>query len=214
MGKRITALKVQKRNKERVNVFLDGEYSMGLSRIVAAWLNVGLELTDEKIAELKSEDAAEVAYQRALNLIGYRMRSSKEIELQLKRNDTPEPVIAKVLERLHRSRLVDDNNFSHTWIENRIEFRPRSRRLLSMELRQKGISDDVIQEALEGITPDEDLAYRAAEKYARKLDSLGFKVFRQKLGGYLARRGFSYDVASRAIERVWNDRGSEEIPEG
>jgi len=68
----ITALTLQKRNRQRVSVFLDGEYSFGLARIVAAWLEVGQELSDEKIAQLRAEDEREVAYQRALRLIQYR----------------------------------------------------------------------------------------------------------------------------------------------
>ena len=59
MGKQITDLKAQKRNHQRVNVYLDGEYAFGLSRIVAAWLHVGQELSPEKIKELKLEDELE-----------------------------------------------------------------------------------------------------------------------------------------------------------
>ena len=69
MNHTITALTLQKRNRERVNVYLDGEYAFGLARIVAAWLVVGQELSDEKITQLRIEDEREVAYQRALRLI-------------------------------------------------------------------------------------------------------------------------------------------------
>jgi len=80
MAKKITGLKLQKRNKNRVNVYLDGEFAFGLSRIVAAWLHTGQELSDEKIAELLSKDDVEIALQRALNFLSYRARSEKEVK--------------------------------------------------------------------------------------------------------------------------------------
>ena len=83
MAKKITALKLQKRNKDRVNVYLDDEFAFGLSRIVAAWLRTGQELTEEKIAELQAQDNVEVALQRALNFLSYRPRSEEEVRRNL-----------------------------------------------------------------------------------------------------------------------------------
>ena len=77
MSHRITALKLQKRNRQRVNVYLDGDFAFGLARIVAAWLHVGQELSDEKIEQLLAEDAKEVAYHRLSSQI--RSRSASEI---------------------------------------------------------------------------------------------------------------------------------------
>jgi regulatory protein len=100
--RRITALKLQKRNKERVNVYLDGEFAFGLARIVAAWLQVGQELDEEKIAALLAQDGVEVAYQRALKFISYRPRSEKEVEDNLKKHDVPTDTIELIMGRLRR----------------------------------------------------------------------------------------------------------------
>ena len=81
--KTITAIKVQKRNPERVNIDLDGDFAFGLSRITAAWLKIGDRLTQERIDALQREDAIEVAYQRALLLLGYRARSEQELRRKL-----------------------------------------------------------------------------------------------------------------------------------
>ena len=83
MERVITAIKVQKRNPTRVNIELDGEYAFGTSRLVAAWLQVGDRLTEEKIAALIDQDTSEVAYQRALNLLNHRPRTEKEIRQKL-----------------------------------------------------------------------------------------------------------------------------------
>ncbi len=90
MIRRITALKLQKHNHQRVNVYLDGEYAFGLTRIVAAWLAVGTELAEEKIAQLQAEDGREMAYQRALNLINFRPRTEVEIRQNLRRHNLEE----------------------------------------------------------------------------------------------------------------------------
>jgi regulatory protein len=124
MAKKVTNLSVQKRNPNRVNVYLDGEFAFGLARIVAAWLTVGQELSPEKIDRLKGEDAAEVALQRAIRFLGFRPRSVTEVEKNLKKHETPENTIQKVIERLERNGMLDDRKFAKLWVENRSEFRP------------------------------------------------------------------------------------------
>ena len=205
MGRTITALKAQKRNRRRVNVYLDGEFAFGVERIVAAWLQVGQELSEEKIEALQAEDRREAAYQKALNFIQYRERSEAEIQQHLKEQDLPEEIASEVIERLRRSGLVNDHRFAQTWIENRSEFHPRSRRALAYELRQKGIDPDAIQEALQDVD-EEELAYQAAIKQSRKYQTLEWPDFRLKMLGFLARRGFNYETASPAVSRVWAEQ--------
>ena len=112
----ITALSVQKKNPNRVNVYLNGEFAFGLSRIVAAWLYVGQNLSEEKIISLKVNDAEEVAYQRTLNYIGYRTRSMSEVEQYLRKLDCPDEIIENVCARLERSGLVSNETFAQTWV--------------------------------------------------------------------------------------------------
>mgnify|MGYP000952684904 FL=1 len=73
MDRTITALTAQKKNPQRINVFLDGEFAFGLQRIVAAWLIVGQTLSEEKINQLRSDDQSEIAYQKAINLLSYQI---------------------------------------------------------------------------------------------------------------------------------------------
>jgi regulatory protein len=204
-GGKITALKVQKRNTQRINVYLDGEFAFGLSRITAAWLRVGQELSAEKVASLLADDAHEVAYQQAVHFIDYRPRSSAEVRRNLEKHGMPEEVIASVLQRLERSGLLNDARFAELWVENRSDFRPRSRRALTVELRQRGVDRQVIEEALEDLD-EEGLAYQAALKQARKLNGLEAPEFRRKLAGFLARRGFSYEVIKPVVDKIWNEQ--------
>ncbi len=209
MGKQITALKAQKRNHQRVSVYLDGEFALGLSRIVAAWLHVGQELSAEKIAELKVKDELEFAYQRAIRYIGFRMRSVSEVQQKLNQQDIDTVVIENVIERLQKSGLLNDLSFAQMWIENRNEFRPRSHRMLAIELVKKGIQSDIISQIIEETTSDDVLAYTAAKKQVRKYKHLGWQEFRRKLSSFLARRGFSYSTINPTVNQVWVERDSE-----
>ena len=204
MGHKITALSVQKRNPNRVNVFLDGEFAFGLSRLVAAWLQVGQELDEAKITSLKTQETHEAAFQRALQYLNVRERSTSELRRRLTQHGLEEDVIQAVMERLEHSGLVDDQRFAQLWVENRQEFRPRSRRALAYELRQRGVTGEAMEQALES-TDDGEAAWQAAQKHSRKLQALEWPDFRQKMLAFLARRGFSYDIAAQAARRSWNE---------
>lgn len=208
MAKKITALKLQKRNRNRVNVYLDDEFAFGLSRIVAAWLHTGQELSEEKIAELKAKDGVEIALQRALNFLSYRARSEQEVRKNLTKHGHDELVIDEIIERLNRGGLLNDANFAEMWVENRSEFRPRGRQVLRLELRQKGITDEVISSTLESLDENE-LAYRAAQKKARRYRELEYPDFRKKMSGFLARRGFHYGIISEVLPKIWEEISSQ-----
>ena len=202
--KKITALEVQKRNPNRVNVYLDGEFAFGLARIVAAWLKVNSVLDDEKIRQLQSEDARERALQQAMLFLSYRARSESEIRQNLRKHEIPEDVIENTLDRLRHAGLANDGGFARAWVENRSTFRPRSRRLMAMELRQKGIDEESTSAALESID-DEALAYEAARKRAPRFSNLEWNEYRKKLSEFLARRGFPYSVIVPVITRIWDE---------
>ena len=202
-GGTVTALKVQKRNPQRVNVYLDGEYAFGLARITAAWLHIGQELSAEKVAQLQSEDAREVGYQQTLRLLSYRPRASAEVRRNLEKHAMPAEVIEDVLARLQRAGLLNDSRFAQAWVENRRECRPRGRRALAVEMRQRGLDDESIQQALAEVD-EEALADQAASKQSRRLTGLDETAFKHKLSGFLARRGFGYAVIRDTVDRHWN----------
>jgi regulatory protein len=212
MGRIVTALKAQERNPRRVNVYLDGDFAFGLEGAAAAWLKIGQELSDEKIAQLQAEDEGEKAYQQALKLLSFRPRAEAEVRKKLEKRGLAESVILEVLERLRRSGLVDDARFARDWADNRSEFHPRSRKALAFEMRQHGLDNDTITAAVTNLD-DELLAYQAALKHSRRLQGLEWQVFRQKLTGYLARRGFPYGVISPVVKRVWDENHTDKLEE-
>jgi regulatory protein len=207
--RKITAIEVQKKHSNRVNIYLDGDFAFGLERITAAWLRVGQDLDEKKIEQLQAEDARERALQQALLFLSYRARSESEIRRNLQKHEIPELVIEETLERLRRDGIADDDQFARAWVENRSAFRPRSRRMMALELHQKGLDDEATKSALENVD-DEALAYEAAQKRAVRFKGLEWDEFRIKLSGFLARRGFSYSVIAAVVARVWNETHAEE----
>ena len=107
---------------------------------------------------------------------------------------------------------MNDQEFAKTWVENRNTFRPRSRRVLAMELRHKGLDDETVQQVLDENVNESALALDAARKYLRKVQSLEWQEFRQKLGGFLGRRGFSYEVSAEVVRLLWEELHSDGNP--
>ena len=206
---KITAIVSQKGDPNRVSIHLDGGYAFGLAQVVAAWLRVGQELSEERITSLQAEDARERAYQQALHFLSYRTRSEEEIRQNLRKHHLPEEVIEQTMERLRENRLADDDKFARLWVENRNTFRPRSRRALAVELHQKGLSDEASRSALAAVN-DEVLAYEAGQKKIHRLRDLEWNEFRRKLSEFLARRGFSYSVIASVVSRLWNETHSDQ----
>ena len=202
---KITAIKQQQKNKSRVSIFIDDEYNFSLTKFIAAWLRVGQELTQEKVKELKLKDSNEVLLQKAINFISYRPRSEKETRMRLKKYGCDQDQEENIIERLLSSKLLDDAQFAELWVENRSDFRPRSKFMLKGELLQKGITNEIIDEILSKVD-DLDQATRAAKQQARKYKMLEWSEFRKKLNGFLHRRGFSYSVIQGIAENLWKEK--------
>jgi len=200
----VTAIETQKRHPDRVNIDLDGAYAFSLTGILAAELRVGLSLEPERIAALQSKDADESAYQQALRLLSHRERSEAEIRAHLHKRKMPEDVVERTLTRLRDHRHADDEQFARAWVENRNAFRPRGRRALAWELRQKGIPTDVAEASLSGLD-ESALAHQAGLKKARQLVPADWQVFRPKMSAYLARRGFPSSIIAPIVSALWTE---------
>jgi len=204
---KITGIKIAKGHKKRVKVFLDGEPALGLlaETVRQEKLKTGQEIDQSRIGILESQDKLQRCLNAALRLLGYRPRSEKELKQRLQRHGFESDCIDKALDKLKEQGLVDDIAFARFWKENRETFSPRSRRLTRLELRRKGLSGDVIEQVI-GEIDDSASAYQAALKRAPRLAGTDFQEFRQRLGGYLGRRGFNYSIINEITERVWKEQ--------
>ena len=206
----ITALENQTRNRNRINVHLDGSYRFAVDRALAVDLQIGKEISNEEIKVLQKLDAEELLYRRSQRLIDHRPRAEQELRNRFERDKIPEDIQQSVVRKLKDRGLIDDHAFVEAWIENRQVFRPRSARALRMELRQKGVPREVVEQHLIDFD-DEQAAYAAAIIGARRYHSAEWETFRKRLSAYLLRRGFGHSIISSVVSRVWRETSDCEV---
>ena len=205
---KITAIQIGKSRGKRVNVSLDGRFAFSLAAevVLKEGLRVGQELSAADVEALAGSDHFHRCLNAALYCLSYRPRSEFELKERLHRRGFDGDSVGAVLARLREQGLVDDMAFAQFWKDNRESFSPRSQRLTSLELRRRGVAEETIAQVV-GVIDDDDSAYRAALSKARSLSLSDYQSFRQRLAGYLKRRGFSYGVINHTVERVWQKQG-------
>lgn len=199
----ITGLTPQKKDKERINVYLNGEFAFGLSLMAATNLSIGQVLKPDEVEALKAADEVERAKASAYRYLSYRPRSITELKRQLVNKGYKETTVDQVIDRLSELELIDDMAFARYWVEQRETFKPRGRRALRYELYQKGIDRQIVDMVVAEV--DETVsAKKAARKKAKLWRELPEEQFYEKLGNYLKRRGFSYEIARSVTQEFWS----------
>jgi regulatory protein len=208
LQKEITAIRAGKNPRvRRSHIFLDGKFAFSLDNevIFKESLKVGLKLSSTEIDLLTRADRFQRCLNAAFQFLSYRPRSESETRTRLQRRGYADEEIENTVAHLKRLALLDDAAFAEFWKENRTSFKPRGQRMLKLELRRKGVESGVIDEAIENVD-EADNAYRSALTRARTLPAADYRIFRQRLGGYLQRRGFSYGVINSTVKRVWQEK--------
>lgn len=206
---RITDLRSGKRREKRINIFLDGRFAFSLGAEVVAKenLQVGQELSEKQVALLAGNDQLQRCLEAAYRYLGYRPRSESEIRERMQRRGFAAETIDAAIARLREQGLLDDEAFAQFWKENRESFRPRSQWLTRLELKRMGVRNDVIEQVVAGMD-DAGNAYRAARQKMRHGTPADYQDFRRRLGDYLRRRGFSYEVIGHTVGKIWQELGN------
>lgn len=186
----------------RVNVFIDDRFSFALDAGLAMdrGLRPGLVLDAPALEALLHEDGDARGYARALAFLGYRPRAEKEIRERLARDEWPETVIDRVIEKLRADGLVDDAAFATLWAESR--GRTRGSMRLRQELRQKGVGKEEIEAALPDAETETSAATEAARRKWESFRNLEARERREKMLQWLQRRGFSFSIARAAVKEL------------
>ncbi len=198
---KITNLKQGVKNPNRVNVFIDGkfEFSLDMAQVVELGVKVGLVISPEKLVKFKRASEYGKLYQRALEWVLTRPRSEREVRDYLKRKETK--LVDSIVQQLISKGYVDDRRFAEFWVENRFVKKGVSRRRLMMELRQKGISQEIIDEVIDGRDESEEIR----KMIMRKKN----KYTEEKLMQYLCRQGFKYDKVKEVLDDYLSSSTSE-----
>lgn len=193
----VTDLKQGVKNPNRVNVFVDSVFvcSLDVVQVVDYKLKIGMQISEEELTELKRASEFGKLYQRALEWVLVRPRSSKEVRDYLYKKiyekKLDKKYIDEIVTRLESKGYVDDRRFAEFWVENRFVKKGVSRKRLAMELMKKGISKDIIDEVLDGRDDKQEIL----KIIARKRD----KYDDEKLIAYLCRQGFSYQLVRSLV---------------
>jgi len=186
----ITAIKQQVKRKDRYSVYVDGAYSFSLSEsgLIESRLASGQELDGNQLDDLKKAAGLDKAYGNALRYVAMRQRSEWEMQDYFRRKGVDAEAGAQIIGRLRDLGMLNDLSFAQAWVANRRLLKATSKRRLRLELSQKHVPSDVIDQVLREDETDERDMLRAlvAKKQARYPD-------RQKFMQYLARQGFGFD---------------------
>ncbi len=164
-------------------------------------LKVEQELSEKEVAEIVKKAEFQKTLDKLLRFTTLRPRSEKEINYWLKRKKVHESLQKDLFNKLKRLDLIDDKKFAEWWIGQRIQFKSKSKRELISELRIKGIDKNTIEDVLYEAGIDEvKNAKKLIEKNKYKWKRYDKRTARKKMGEYLARKGFAWEIIKKVVK--------------
>ncbi len=193
----ITAITPQVKDKLRCNIEIDGRFYCGmtLETVMKHRLKAGMAISEEELSRVQLESEKMTALDKALGYISLSMKTERQIRDYLKKKGYLAAVSDYVVEKMRSYGYLDDSLYAQAYTES--AGKKKGKRLIAMELRQKGISDEAIEGALQTLTGEGESAQKILEKYMRNKPY--DKKTLQKAYAYLMNKGFDYEVAKRAI---------------
>lgn len=210
---KITAITQQKHHPERYSIFIDGDFAFGLimQDILYFKLKEGEEIQQQKYDFIKNELVYINAQNTALHYIGYKMRTEAEVRKKLLEKEFSSDMIEKVIDFLIKYRYIDDVQYCQSYIKQTLRCNPKGSYAIKMELKQRGVKDSIITNALEQSDIDElSDAITLLEKKCFYLDDIGEKE-KKRLFAFLQRKGYCYDIIKEAFAYVIEKRCQKEM---
>jgi len=141
----------------------------------------------------------------AYRYLSYRPHSEAEIRHRLHQRGFADKMAEKAIAKLKEQNLSNDFTFAQFWKDNRLSFRPKSKRLIKKELRDKKVAAEIIEQVTKDID-DEEIAYKLGSSRLPALAHLDYPDFHRRLSSYLMYRGFSYQVIRGTAARLWREK--------
>lgn len=192
----ITAIEPQKKNKDRYNIFADGEYfaSLGAESCVVFGVKSGEEINADRLREAVASDNERYAFDSAAKFLEYGMRTKREVEQKLAEKNIDADAIAAAVKKLGSYGYIDDEAYAKEFVESAMSS-GKSRRATEYALKEKGVERKTVAEVMSAFSYDAEL--EIAKKCALVLKRQ--KKDRRQAFAALARRGFDYDIISAVI---------------
>jgi len=203
---------MQKKNKHRYNIFLqrDNEvkdfygFSVEEESLITFDLRKGKQLTNAELEQLQQFDTIQKYYARAIQYLGYRMRTEQEIRLYLEKQEVDEEHIEAIIDRLIDEKILDDGQFASAFVSMRINSSAKGPKIVQRELAEKGVKQSIAQEATKAFTFD--VQYEKAQKVVKKRFNRrsrnSFQKELQQLQAYLMRNGYDSSVVREVVSEL------------
>lgn len=213
---KITKIEIQKKNKERVSVFVDGEYSFSLHAeiIYKFGIKVGTEITPDFIETIGKVEEQKKANNYAVTLISKTFKTEKQIIDKMKQKGFEEEYITKAINMLKEYKYIDDTVFAKNYVSDSVNFTKMGKNKIKNMLYQKGVDKDTINETLNELIDDEQQFQSALEIGSKKFKTIKDTDKRkrnQKLTSFLQYRGFSFDIIKKVLNELNNNSFDDEF---
>lgn len=213
----ITRIEVQKNNPKKFNIYVNKghEEEFGFSvmedTLVKFGLRKGLELNEFDVIEIQYGDEMRKAYNQAVEYLGYKMRTKKEVYEHLSNKNVSEQIVLEVLQYLIDQKYIDDEEYVKAYVRTQINTSKKGPLMIKKELQEKGITDSMIEEALTQYTNEQqiDVAYKIAEKYLTKSENISFLQMKQKIEQSLLRKGFPFSIINIVLDMLPKEENDE-----
>ena len=207
---KITKIEVQKRNKERVSIFVDDHYAFSLHAEIAYKYNLkaGMELDESFISEIGDVEEQKKANNYILTILSKSFKTEKQLKDKLKEKGFQDKHIDNAIELMKSYKYIDDERFAKSYVNDSISFTKMGKNKIKNKLYAKGIDKDTINETLNSLVDDEqqfEAAFSLASKKYPNIKEQDKRKKNQKLVSFLQYRGFSFDIIKKVIDKLNND---------
>ncbi len=206
---KITSIERQKHRNNRYSIFVDKEFSFGLSEKVLSQLqlNIGTSLNPAELVNISEMEDVEKAFQFAIRYHSIRPRSSSEFKVYLTKKKFSEAVINSAMEKLNSLSVINDKEFARMFVSDKLKLRPVSRIMMEILLSKKGIKKELAQSILNKyytVDSEKKVAAELAKKRIERYIKNKFtEVDLKKVFDFLLRRGFSYSIVTDVLKNIY-----------
>ncbi len=203
----ITRIESQKKNQDRVNIYVNNEFFMAIyTELVYSFnLKKGMEIDEDNLKNLLKDEMYIKAKNKALNILSKADQSEKKIKEKLS-SEFEEDTIVKVIAFLKRNNFINDDILAQKIVNTNVNLNKCGRNKIKQNLYIKGIDKNSIDEALNDIDDNieyENAMYLAKKRYDRVKNEDKRKIY-QKISQHLAYKGFNYDIIKRVLNKLLN----------
>ncbi len=200
---RITSIEKSNKNKSMASICIDNkqEFILPLKRIDALNLTVDKSIEPETLNYILKYEVYAAAKNSAVKFLSLKLRTSFEVKEKLIELGYEDNTISQVINDLTEIDYINDYKYATKYISEKTKLKPKSIKLMEMELDNKGIPNEIISSVIEELNPDDDLvALELLKKRYSKYSEYDENLIK-KMKSYLAGRGFSYNQISKAISK-------------